>query len=125
MKIYIATPVNGRREKTLRVKLEAACMRVAIMLAYLCKWHEDAEFMSVFDIGTPKELEMLAEPLIMGQCVEMVIEADMIVLDDGWESSRGCTIERYVAMQYGKQIRTINWFKLQEILSKVTEIKAQ
>lgn len=129
MKIYIATPVNGRKEKTLRAKLEAACMRVAIMLAYLCKWHEDAEFMSVFDIGTPRELEMnteqMTEAYIMGQCVEMVIDCDMIVLDDGWESSRGCTIERYVAMQYGKQIRTINWFKLQEILSKVTEIKTQ
>lgn len=125
MKIYIATPVNGRREKTLREKLNEAFRSVRLMGSYLLNFYNDAEFVSVFSIAPPSNLINCDESYIMGRCIEMVIEADMIVIDDGWERSRGCTIERYVAMQYGKQIRTINWFKLQEILSKVTEIKAQ
>lgn len=123
MKIYIATPVNGRKEKTLSEKLNEAFRRVRLMGSYLLNFHNDAEFVSVFNIAPPSTLKECSEEYIMGRCIEMVIEADMIVLDDGWESSRGCTIERYVAMQYGKQIRTINWFKFQEVLSKVTEIK--
>jgi hypothetical protein len=43
----------------------------------------------------------------------------MIVLDDGWECSQGCTVEHYVAMQYGKQVKTINSFKLNEVLKEI------
>lgn len=124
MKIYIATPVNGRKEKTLRLKLDMACTRVSALIKYLRQFQfcdEGTEFVSVFTFGTPKELECYEEGAIMGCCVQKVIESDMIVLDDGWESSRGCTIERYVAMQYGKKIQTINWFMLQEVLTEITD----
>lgn len=121
MKIYIATPVNGRKEKTLREKLNEAFRSVRLMGSYLLNFYNDAEFVSVFSIAPPMNLINCDESYIMGRCIEMVIDCDIIVLDDGWESSRGCTIERYVAMQYGKQIRTINWFKLQEILTKITD----
>lgn len=121
MKIYIATPVNGRKEKTLRAKLEAAEERVAEIYDYIHGYYPSADWYSVFKYMEAEYLETCEESEIMGACVNMVIQCDMIVLDDGWESSRGCTIERYIAMQYGKQIRTINWFKMQEVLTKITD----
>jgi len=36
------------------------------------------------------------------------------VLDDGWENSSGCTVERFVAMQYGKKVQTMNYFKMKD-----------
>ena len=121
MKIYIATPVNGRKEATLEEKMQAARKRVGEMQQLLMKHYQDADYLCSFNIVGLVLDEPLTEAEIMGRCVQMVMEADMIVLDDGWESSRGCTIERYVAMQYGKKIQTINWFMLQEVLTDITD----
>ena len=113
-RIYLATPVNARKEKTMHTKLTAACKRVDEMQFYLAGIFPDAEFTSVFDSCVIAE----SEATIMGWCVETVMSCDMIVLDDGWENSKGCTVERFVAMQYGKQVRTFNSFLLKDKLNK-------
>lgn len=118
MKIYLATPVNGRKEKTLIQKQLAAKKRVEEMKNYLRRWYPDAEYLSVYDIDTPSGLMKLSEPLIMGLCVELVMTCDTIILDDGWENSQGCTVEYFVAMQYGKQVETLNHIMLKEKLNQ-------
>lgn len=123
-KIYLATPVNGRKEKTLREKMKGALAQVQKMARYIIKQYPDAEFLSSFEIPIVRafvndhDVVLFSEAKIMGECVRMVMECDMIVLDDGWECSQGCTVERFVAMQYGKQVKTINSFKLAEQLKK-------
>ena len=112
MKIYLATPVNGRKEKTMRDKQHAALKRIEEMKSYLRGKFVGANFMSVFDYVEPDVI--LSEPCIMGHCVQLVMECDMIVLDDGWENSSGCTVERFVAMQYGKKVQTMNYFKMMD-----------
>ena len=120
--IYLATPVNGRKEKTLRQKMKAAYQRINEMATYIHESYPDANLMSSFDIpAVMRYINILdeppvTEPFIMGLCTQFVMECDMIVLDDGWECSQGCTVERFVAMQYGKQVKTINSFKLAEKL---------
>ena len=122
MKIYLATPVNARKEETLHEKMKAALVNIQAMARIVIKAYPDAEFMSSFEIPAIRVLVnnhpvvLPSEARIMGECVRMVMEADMIVLDDGWECSQGCTVERFVAMQYGKQVKTINSFKLNEVL---------
>ena len=123
-RIYLETPVNARKEKTMRHKMKGAFKRVNDMLAYLYEWFPDADFVSSFDlvcVGRYMDLldsPPLAESYIMGKCTEMVMLCDMIILDDGWENSKGCTVERFVAMQYGKQVHTFNSFVLKEKLNK-------
>lgn len=114
MKIYLATPVNGRKEKTIREKKYRAYERIGEMERYLKKKYHDAEFMSSFNLISLLDNDVLPESIIMGSCVRMVMECDMIVLDDGWENSSGCTVERFVAMQYGKKVQTMNYFKLRD-----------
>ena len=129
MKIYLATPVNARKEKTIRAKMKAALKNAQEMAAIILKAYPevkmtDMEFVASFDIEVIRafvndhDVALPSEAEIMGECVRMVMEADMIVLDDGWECSQGCTVERFVAMQYGKQVKTINSFKLAEQLKK-------
>lgn len=117
MKIYLASPVNGRKEKTLKEKQKAAMKRIDEMADYLVKFYPDAEFMSSFNIiGVKYHVDDLSEAVIMGACVRMVMESDMVILDDGWERSKGCTVERFVAWEYGKKVETLNHIKLKEKL---------
>ncbi len=118
MKIYLASPVNGRKEKTLKEKMKAALKRIRDMQEYVSKLYPDDTFRCSFDIVGLVLDQQLTEAEIMGRCVQMVMESDMVILDDGWESSQGCTVERFVAMQYGKQVDTLNHIKLREKLNQ-------
>ena len=119
MKIYLASPVNGRKEKTLKEKQQAAMKRIDEMADYLVKFYPDAEFWSsVGNMPIARHGDESKEAKIMGHCVTMVMESDMVILDDGWENSKGCTVERFVALQYGKQVYTFNHFKLKEKLNQ-------
>lgn len=107
MKIYIATPVNARKEGTLEEKRLAAWMRVCYLKVEIAHKITDAEVHSSFDsniapIGEP--LQYLNEALIMGKCVTRVMECDAILMDWGYEQSKGCTIEHTTALTYGKKV---------------------
>lgn len=116
MKIYIATPVNGRKEKTLEEKQKAAEQRVDEIADFLMELYPDAEFMSSFNIiGVKYHVGDLSEAVIMGSCVRMVMESDLVVLDDGWDSSQGCRLEKYTAMVYDIKWVTLAWLKLNKI----------
>ena len=105
--------------------MKAARERILEMQLFLRSYFPGDNFWSSYDISAvflfvieQNNMLMMNEAGIMGECVRMVMECDMIVLDDGWECSQGCTVERFVAMQYGKQVKTINSFKLTEQLKK-------
>ena len=118
MKIYLASPVNGRKEKTLKEKQKAARKRIGEMQEQLKKIYPDGTFRCSFDIIGLVLDQQLTEAEIMGRCVQMVMESDMVILDDGWESSQGCTVERFVAWEYGKKVDTLNHIKLKEKLNQ-------
>lgn len=117
MKIYIATPVNARKEKTLQEKLEAALKRVN-ELTRIVKTHlPEAKVCSVFNaIVVWKNGQPVSEDKIMGACVRKVMQCDVILMDDGWGDSHGCKVERFTAQEYGKEIWTL--FDLEGLKSK-------
>lgn len=120
LKVYLATPVNGRKEGTLEEKQEAAQERINEMADYMRRFYHDAEFMSSFDIFQIKYgIGNISEAIIMGECVRMVMESDLVIFDDGWESSNGCNVEHYVAMRYGKQIEIIDKYKMQAVMEAI------
>ena len=119
-KVYIATPVNSRSGATIEEKREAAYKRIKDIeyrLSKAVKGYEFAEFHSSFDDDiAPIKLELTkkmygmglpSESVIMGKCVQRVMECDVIVLDNGWSLSRGCNMERFAALRYGKEIRYV------------------
>ena len=114
MKVYIATPVNGRPEATIEEKRKAAYHRVCHLKVALKRLMPDAEFHSSFDediapldIELTKKMfgvELPSEPVIMGKCVQRVMECDALFLDMGWLMSKGCNLEYQTARLYDKQI---------------------
>ena len=107
MKIYIATPVNARKEETLEEKRLAAYNRMCEIKKQIHAKLPNAEFHSSFDehIAPINNECWKPESIIMGQCVTEVMKCDMIVLDWGYLDSKGCRVEEYVAMRYGKEVK--------------------
>ena len=113
MKIYIATPVNARKEPTLIEKQKAAKKRVDELKKEVHKRLPKAMLSSVFSvIAVTGE----SEEKIMGACVAAVMRCDVILMDDGWGDSHGCKVERFTAQEYGKEIWTL--FDLEGLKSK-------
>lgn len=117
MQIYIATPVNARKEATLAKKQRAAFLRVKELKQEILRHLPDAEVVSVFSMITVgRKVKPEDEPRIMGACIQMVMESDIILMDDGWGDSHGCKVERFTAQEYGKQIWTL--FDLEGLQTK-------
>lgn len=103
-KIYIATPINARQEKTFREKYLAAKHRVGFLKEVIRsdeRFPRDIELISSFDINP---LGAHTESQAMGRCVTEVMESDAIYLDHGWQSSNGCNLEYRTAKIYNKKI---------------------
>ena len=107
MKIYIATPVNGRKEGTLEEKREAAWKRVNYLRKIFKETNPKAKCHSSFDddiAPLSKPIELLPESVVMGKCVTRVMECDAILMDYGCNNSKGSMVELFTAQQYGKKI---------------------
>ncbi len=117
MKIYIATPVNARKEPTLVKKMAAAYERVEELTRMVKAHLPKANVCSVFSAFVVcKNGQPVSEDKIIGACVRKVMQCDVILMDDGWGDSHGCKVERYTAQEYGKEIWTL--FDLEGLKSK-------
>lgn len=103
MKIYIATPINARSERTFKEKYNAAKNRVAVLMKLIHDFPQfrGSRFTSTFKINA---LDEVSETEALGRCISTVLECDAIYLDHGWQSSKGCNLEYRAAKIYGKTI---------------------
>ena len=103
MKLYIATPINARKEPTMREKLLAAKHRIAMLKEILADdvQFKDYELISTFDFNNMYDAD---EEKAMSRCIYHVLTSDAIYLDHGWTASKGCNLEYRTAKIYGKQI---------------------
>lgn len=119
MTIYLATPVNGRKEKTLDEKRRKAYERIKMMEQYLRPKFGEAQFRSSFDIVGLVLDQQLTEAEIMGRCVQMVMESDLVILDsENSLNSKGMIVESYVARIYGIKVRTLKHYQMMEQLDE-------
>ena len=101
-KIYISLPI-AFKEDTVYVRNEEA-------KAYLKKHYKKCEWVSPIDanhideeaLGNHLAIERTA--YYMGRDIEQVILCDAILMCPGWENSKGCQCEKFVAEMYGKEI---------------------
>lgn len=103
MRIYVATPVNGRREATLELKRKEANVRCTYLKVMLRERFPDAEVVCSFDV-CPIIGEPIEEHTAMGRCVDLLMTCDSIYMDVGWQSSKGCNVEYTTAKVYGLKI---------------------
>ena len=101
MRLYIATPINARKEKTMPEKLRAARHRVELLKEILKEDERFKDYTIWSTFGLPKQED---ENVALAQCVCAVLRADAIYLDHGWQGSKGCNLEYRAAKIYGKTI---------------------
>lgn len=103
MKLYIATPINGRREQGFANKYKAARQRVSQLkeMLKLDNRFYGYTFVSSFNVNKSQNI---SEAEAMGNCIQAVMECDAIYLDHAWQSSKGCNLEYRAAKIYDKYI---------------------
>lgn len=107
--VYIATPITSRSEYKLEDRFQAAKKRIEEIEKQLREYQAsdpaaadlEVEYTSAFTVGCEPQVP---EATAMGRCVTQVVNSDIVVLDAGWDRSRGCKIEREVAKAYHKTI---------------------
>ena len=119
MTIYLATPVNGRKEKSLDEKRRKAYERIKMMEQYLRPKFGEARFISSFTFVPIDRPVECTEAEIMGHCVQMVMSSDLVILDsENSLNSKGMIVESYVARIYGIKVRTIKHYQMMEQLDE-------
>lgn len=103
-RLYIATPINARKEPTKKERFLAAKHLCELIKEVLSDepWYQDYdEVITPFDVNP---FGKYGETEAMGRCVTAVLESSAIYLDHGWQSSKGCNLEYRTAKLYDKVI---------------------
>jgi len=108
MKIYIATPINARSERTFAEKQRAARQRCKLLKSIIADdYDKDTEIVSFLD-AVPTTAGMqeheVSESEALGRCISLLLTCDAIYLDHAWQSSKGCNLEYRAAKIYGLDI---------------------
>ena len=103
MKLYIATPINARPEQGFRNKYQAARKRVKALKDIISSDHRFYGYSFVSSSAVNKS-QNVSEAIVLGNCIQAVIECDAIYLDNAWKSSKGCNLEYRAAKIYDKEI---------------------
>lgn len=113
MRIYIATPISNRPEKTMEERLKAAKTRVEQIAQYMRNAQtivqgsknplQTAEYCSTFDVNPIGCNHTEAETI--GNCIRLLLECDAIIIDKGMAfPSKGMDVEHYAANVFGKGV---------------------
>lgn len=102
MKVYISLPIAFHEDTVFTRNEEAK--------KYVKKHYPQFEIYSPIDenhiddeaLGNHLQIERTA--YYMGKDIEAVILCDAIIMCPGWEDSKGCRCEKFVAETYGKHV---------------------
>lgn len=109
MKLYIATPINGRREETFAVKFEAAQARVQELKEQLRANPKFAKYTQMTSGVDVCPLGAYTEAKAVGRCVQAVLESDAVYMDMDYERSKGCLLEYDTCYRYKIPVFGANW----------------
>lgn len=90
MRVFISQPMNGKSDRMIREERQP--------VVEACKKNGWEVIDSVFDMGPGSAIKYLAKS------IELMDDADRVVMMKGWERSRGCRIEHEVAVAYGREV---------------------
>ena len=91
-KLFISQPMRGKTDEEILKEREVAIETAKCILG------EDVEVLETFfdDFSADaKPLEYIAKS------IEFLAQADAVYFANGWETARGCKIERQCAVEYG------------------------
>lgn len=88
-KCFISIPITGREEFAREECKEAQEL--------LSTYFPSCEFFSPFEVAPEKNMP---DSYYMGKDVEQLMDCDIIIQMNGWENSKGCRVENFIADTY-------------------------
>jgi len=102
-KIYISLPI-AFQEDTVYQRNQEAKDYLWNKYCNLYKWVSPIDSNHIDDEALGNHLAIERTAYYMGKDIEQVILCDAILMCPGWENSKGCKCEKYVAETYGKEV---------------------
>ena len=101
-KIYISLPIAFQEDTVYKRNAEAKEYLKANYKKY--EWISPIDENHIDDEALGNHLQIEKTAYYMGKDIEQVILCDVILMCPGWENSKGCQCERFVAEMYGKEV---------------------
>ena len=102
-KIYISLPI-AFQEDTVYQRNQKAKDYLWNKYCNLYEWVSPIDSNHIDDEALGNHLAIERTAYYMGKDIEQVILCDAILMCPGWENSKGCKCEKYVAETYGKEV---------------------
>lgn len=101
-KIFLSIPITGVEEQA-----RERCKSIKELFS---KHFKDCQLFTPFEIAPEKDMPT---SYYMGKDVEQLLECDVMIQMDGWQNSKGCTVENCIAETYGIPKLPIEYFVLE------------
>ena len=94
-KVFISQPMSGKRKREI---MEDRAL-ILEHLAHFSVYEEDIEVINTYIETEPPE-DSNVRLWYLGNTIELLAQADLVVFAKDWEKARGCRIERECARIY-------------------------
>lgn len=102
MKVMISQPMYGKSEKQIRDERNIIIKKFA---------KQEIEVVdTIFDIDIKMSTKHIGV-FYLGLSIEEMSKVDAVYFMKGWQSARGCRIERQIAEEYGIKILETDYFE--------------
>ena len=100
MKVFISQPMHGKTDEEINAVKEEAIEQIKKVYQFFYK-NNQLEIISTtekdkFEI-IPKDAPRL---WWLGRAIQHLVDVDVVFMCNGWEDSRGCRVEKFVATEY-------------------------
>lgn len=96
-KCFISIPITGVEEQA-----KEDCKKIQKLFS---EYLTDCEVFSPFEVAPDKNMP---DSYYMGRDVEQLMNCDIMIQMNGWENSKGCRVENFIADTYGIEKISIN-----------------
>lgn len=96
MKVFISQPMHGRSEDAIMTRREV------IKEELLERGYQDIEIIDNYHKdNVPDDAGRI---WYLGNSISLMDKADLVVMDVGWATAKGCRVEYEVAIRYGLNV---------------------
>ena len=106
-KIYISLPI-AFHEDTVYQRNQEAKDYLFNRFSNRYEWVSPIDNNHIDEEDLANHLQIGKTAYYMGRDIEQVILCDAILMCPGWENSKGCQCEKFVAEMYGKEVLIMN-----------------
>lgn len=98
-RVYISLPMNGKTWEELKAEREKLKEKAKRLMP-----DENLEFIDSIVTDAPPENVINKSLWSLGQSIQIMATADVVIFADGWENHRGCRVEYDRAWNYGLDV---------------------